>query len=258
MTSQKQLEANRRNARRSTGPRTAAGKSVSSMNALRTGINAFADVLPDEDPAELDALAAEYEAHYRPSSPGERCCVASLVAADWRLRRFRKLEADLWKYESVTQDRKKRDNGVILWRCREPLALLQRRIDSADRAFHRAIQRLEKIRSVSATLAPAPASPIPPQPTDPQELAPPPESPNGFVRQFRVLATPPVSPESTDNDEPISAPSESRFSGADPLVGRRPPSVAFPGCSKRLLSPVAASVVNQKFASELLKSNWQA
>jgi hypothetical protein len=51
-----QIEANRRNAQHSTGPRTAEGKAASSMNALKTGIDAQSSVIPGEDAAALVAL----------------------------------------------------------------------------------------------------------------------------------------------------------------------------------------------------------
>ena len=53
MATAKQIAANRRNAQRSTGPRTAAGRSMSSRNALRHGLS-----LPQkEDPAAIKELA---------------------------------------------------------------------------------------------------------------------------------------------------------------------------------------------------------
>ena len=59
MLSPRKIEANRKNAQRSTGPRTAAGKARSSMNARRHGLAAKADsTLPL--PAEVRALAAEF------------------------------------------------------------------------------------------------------------------------------------------------------------------------------------------------------
>ncbi len=190
MATQKQIEANRRNARRSTGPRTAEGKSISKLNALRTGICAETEVLPDEDPAELAALAAEYDDFYKPSSPAERCCVAALVSADWLLRRFRRIEADLWDYESLDYEGKRRRTGLTYLRCKEPLSRLQRRADSADRAFHRALQRLDKLRSVSATPSPEPDQPSPPQPAVNPELTPDPQNSIGFVPSFSICPTP--------------------------------------------------------------------
>jgi len=51
MPTQNQIQANRRNAQHSTGPRTAEGKAASSMNALKSGIDARSSVIPGEDAA---------------------------------------------------------------------------------------------------------------------------------------------------------------------------------------------------------------
>ncbi len=53
MTSERQKAANGRNALRSTGPQSAAGKATAKMNALKHGLRAETLVLPDEDPAEF-------------------------------------------------------------------------------------------------------------------------------------------------------------------------------------------------------------
>ncbi len=190
MATQKQIEANRRNARRSTGPRTVKGKSISKLNALRTGICAETEVLPDEDPAELAALAAEYEDFYKPSSPAERCCVAALVSADWLLRRFRRIEADLWDYESLDYNGERRRTGLTYLRCKEPLSRLQRRIDSVDRSFHRVLQRLDKLRSVSATPCAATEPPPSVQPSEKPDLGPERENSIGFVQSISNCGRP--------------------------------------------------------------------
>ena len=59
--SARKLAANRANAARSTGPRTAEGKARVAMNALRHGLASHAPLLPGEEPAELDALATAYQ-----------------------------------------------------------------------------------------------------------------------------------------------------------------------------------------------------
>ena len=61
MATPAQILANRQNALKSTGPRSAEGKAVSRFNALKTGIDAKAQVIPGENPAELQALIDAYE-----------------------------------------------------------------------------------------------------------------------------------------------------------------------------------------------------
>ena len=60
MSTLRQIEANRRNAQKSTGPTSVTGKAASSMNALKTGIHAKSLVLPSEKPADLEQLIDEY------------------------------------------------------------------------------------------------------------------------------------------------------------------------------------------------------
>jgi hypothetical protein len=50
MTTAYKMESNRRNAQRSTGPKTATGKELARFNALKHGHTARSPVLPGEDP----------------------------------------------------------------------------------------------------------------------------------------------------------------------------------------------------------------
>jgi hypothetical protein len=59
MATPAQIDANRANAQKSTGPRSVESKSVSRCNA------------PGEDPADYDALAAHYQRDCRPETPSE-------------------------------------------------------------------------------------------------------------------------------------------------------------------------------------------
>jgi hypothetical protein len=70
MTS-KQLVANRANAQRSTGPKSATGKARSRINAWKHGLTAATLVIGDEDPADFDRLRAAFEAKFCPQTEME-------------------------------------------------------------------------------------------------------------------------------------------------------------------------------------------
>jgi hypothetical protein len=100
MTSLRQIEANRRNARLSTGPVTEEGKKQSRRNALRHGLTAetVIDALEDaEDYAGFEmAIAADYDAQ----SAVERELVLRLASLLWRLRRATAIESGLFKIQA--------------------------------------------------------------------------------------------------------------------------------------------------------------
>ena len=95
MASQKQQEANRTNAKRSTGPKTVAGKALSRMNAHKHGLTAETIVIGDEDPRAFDMLRAELEEEYNPRPGIESELVERLAVLMWRMRRIPIFEAAL-------------------------------------------------------------------------------------------------------------------------------------------------------------------
>ena len=82
MASQAQIEANRRNSKKSTGPVSAEGKAVCSQNALQSGIYAFSHVIRGEDPEELDALKAAFLQHHEPADATQLALVDTLIATE--------------------------------------------------------------------------------------------------------------------------------------------------------------------------------
>ena len=54
---------------KSTGPVTPEGKARSSLNALKSGIDAWSHIIPGEDPAQLEALTEQFLLHYQPADP---------------------------------------------------------------------------------------------------------------------------------------------------------------------------------------------
>ena len=161
MPSLKQLEANRRNAQKSTGPRSVEGKAASSQNALKSGIDAKAQTLPGEKPEALEALAAEYYDRFRPATPEARHLVDTLVSNEWLLRRFRRIEVQILKHEMEAAYRldAKNPEGHAYVRSERSFDRLQRRINAAERNYHRALKELSEIGFVPS---PAPAL-VPPR-----------------------------------------------------------------------------------------------
>src|SRR5689334_20567763 len=95
------LEANRANAKRSTGPKTAAGKSRSKLNALKHGLSAERVVIGDEDPREFEALRAALQRDWQPDTALESELVNQLAGILWRLRRVSAIEAAIVKAREV-------------------------------------------------------------------------------------------------------------------------------------------------------------
>jgi hypothetical protein len=100
MSSLKQIEANRRNALKSTGPTTPEGKERSRCNALRHGLTAETVIAALEDADDYQAFEAAVIADYDAESAVERELVLRLASVLWRLRRATGIETAL--FESVT------------------------------------------------------------------------------------------------------------------------------------------------------------
>src|SRR6202140_5323969 len=100
MTSFKQIEANRRNARKSTGPITEEGKLQSRCNAVRHGLMAETVISALEDAEDYKAFQAAIIADYDAQSAVERELVLRLASLLWRLRRATAIETGLFEIEA--------------------------------------------------------------------------------------------------------------------------------------------------------------
>jgi hypothetical protein len=96
MTTAKQVDANRRNALGSTGPRTAEGKAVSKLNGMRHGLLAQSVLLPDEDPDVFDELYDNLMAELAPIGEIEVRLTDRIAACLWRLQRVGAIEAGIF------------------------------------------------------------------------------------------------------------------------------------------------------------------
>jgi hypothetical protein len=107
VTSLRQIEANRRNALRSTGPTTEGGKRRSRQNAVRHGLSAETVVEIVEDVDDYRGFEAAIIADYDARIAVERELVLRLASLLWRLRRATMIETELLRIQAeVLRDRK--------------------------------------------------------------------------------------------------------------------------------------------------------
>ena len=100
MTSFRQIEANRRNAIRSTGPRTEEGKRQTRRNAVWHGLCAETVIESIEDIENYRAFEAAVIADYEAQTAVERELVLRLASLLWRLRRATAIETDLLRIQA--------------------------------------------------------------------------------------------------------------------------------------------------------------
>jgi len=100
MSSFRQIEANRRNARLSTGPVTEEGKTRSRKNAVRHGLTAETVIDALEDAEDYAAFEMAVTADYEAQSAVERELVLRLASILWRLRRANAIETGLFRLQA--------------------------------------------------------------------------------------------------------------------------------------------------------------
>lgn len=181
MPTQKQLEANRRNARFSTGPKTPTGKAAVSRNASKHGLaSSRALILREENKKEFQQLLDNFRSEYQPQGALQDFLVFQLAAAEWRLRRIARFESgfitdrldDLRAeleidppqpdiHATFAEERFNENTrllgGVFHRNCSgDPFIKLLRYENTTRRAFYRALHELKRVQS-------RPAEPPPPQ-----------------------------------------------------------------------------------------------
>ncbi len=164
--SQAQLVANRRNAVRSTGPRTIEGKSRSSRNALKHGLCASKAIVPGESEEEFAAFRNQLWASLAPTNPLEDVLVERVILSFWGLRRAGQIFNDL--LDRVAQSRRTqqftktggrylRVESEIGWAFEatdgDTLDRLARHETRLERSAMRALQALEQLRCSEVPLA---------------------------------------------------------------------------------------------------------
>ena len=152
MATIKQIEANRLNAQKSTGPRSVEGKARSSQNALKSGIDAESLLIRGENRAALETLTEEYIERFHPTTPEQRHYVDTLIRDDWQIRRLAKVDSQIWEHEltSALKYSQTAPEGRAFSCASTTFFRLQRRIDSAERSSPRALRELHRLPSREA------------------------------------------------------------------------------------------------------------
>ncbi len=169
-TSPKQLEANRRNAQRSTGPRTPAGKARVKFNALRHGLLAKSVILPIRPPeadsekrSHFDALLAQLIDELKPVGILEDMLVEKIAVSYWRLRRALRAEAgeicdNIRNFRRYPYDA---DPATLALPSSRNTLKIVRYQNAIERQLHRAITQLQRLQE-HRCLSHANASETPP------------------------------------------------------------------------------------------------
>ena len=124
---------------RSTGPRTDAGKAVSSMNSLKHGLTAKTVVLPGENKADFDALHQQLLEEHAPLGALETELVAEIAACLWRLQRARRYESKVLETSSF--------EVFVSHQLGKGFETLLRYMGAIERQLNRAIVRLRETQS---------------------------------------------------------------------------------------------------------------
>ena len=127
MTSYRQIEANRRNALKSTGPKSEEGKQASRCNGLRHGLTAETVIGSLEDAEDYNAFESAITADYDAESAVERELVLRLASILWRLRRATTMETGLFEIQA---DHLHRENRQLLSDSRDVIHTLHQRANS--------------------------------------------------------------------------------------------------------------------------------
>ncbi len=94
MATRKQIAANRRNAMKATGPRTAKGKETCRMNSLRTSLYSRGDGMAAGDWLELLEFRDRFELVWLPRNDEQRRLVARAACAEWKYFHWQRIHAE--------------------------------------------------------------------------------------------------------------------------------------------------------------------
>jgi len=145
MTSTAKIEANRRNALKSTGPKTERGKALVAGNALRHGLRAEKLICFDEQEGDFVAFHQAQRAVFAPADAVEEQLVERIAVCAWRLRRTYRVEAEMFNAFRQTKPQfHDTELATVFDRASQEMSVLSRYEVALDRAMHQAALMLER------------------------------------------------------------------------------------------------------------------
>ena len=147
---------NKANAQHSTGPRTETGKAASKYNAVRHGLTGKRLLLESEDPAQYEALRLDLIVSYDPANAAELMLVEEIAQNFWRLQRARNIEAENMNIGSGGAD-----PIIAFGVAQHHFDTIRRYMTTIERAWHRAMQQLERTQALRRKLEAAQAPVLP-------------------------------------------------------------------------------------------------
>src|SRR5262245_22207622 len=140
MTSERQAEANRQNAQKSTGPRTPTGKAVVALNSMKHGLLSRESLVKGESEADLIAFGKRLRVQLAPVGELELLLVDRIVSTAWRLRRLVAVETKL--FNDVVEPDQAFDNYD-----RDKMSVLSRYEVTLERSLYKALHELQRLQA---------------------------------------------------------------------------------------------------------------
>ncbi len=152
-SSERKVAANRRNAKKSTGAKTAAGKARVARNALKHGLSAARMILIDgEDAEEYAALVRDLHQHWQPADPIEQETVNELAATMWMCRRVQRCAAGLARRDVADLRRRAERRRDDLVEEASALPDIPTRVRALLQTSEGAARLAEQVRAITAVV----------------------------------------------------------------------------------------------------------
>ena len=111
LISQRKIQANRRNAKKSTGPKTADGKAKSAMNSIKYGIYSDKYLIKDESYEEFHNYRKKILKCLNPTNAVLFDMATHVVSNGWEYQRCTLLESKILNSKSLKHDAERKENN---------------------------------------------------------------------------------------------------------------------------------------------------